>query len=104
MAPLETLKSALPSTPNSKGRKRPLSPSSSSDTSDEERASIRRNIEQLECRTIFNLGVDQVDVLEIVASLLREYSDKDYYAYERGENWHVGLGSRATLLVDAQGR
>jgi hypothetical protein len=77
---------------------------SSSDTSEEEKATRRRNIEQLECQTTFNLALDRVNILETVASLLREYSRDDYYAYERGDEWHVGLGSRATLLVSPDGK
>jgi salicylate synthetase len=36
--------------------------------------------------------------------LLQKYQKDDYYAYERGELWHVGLGSHASLLIDAKGQ
>lgn len=56
--------------------------------------------------TTFSLTLDHVDALETVFTLLRHHSHKhdDYYAYERGEFWHMGLGSQATLLIDSQGQ
>ncbi|KJZ73145.1 hypothetical protein HIM_07529 [Hirsutella minnesotensis 3608] len=38
-----------------------------------------------------------------VHAILSAYKDSDYYAYERGDCWHIGLGRRASLSLDAAG-
>lgn len=65
---------------------------SSASSTDEEHRTRRREMEQAEVRTSFNLDLEHTDVLETVASLLRAYENDDYYAYEREGTWHVGLG------------
>ena len=44
------------------------------------------------------------DRLETVVSLLTKHQEKDYFAYELENVWHVGLGSHASLRVDATGK
>lgn len=41
--------------------------------------------------------------LKAVVKLLTAFSHEDCYAYERESTWHVGVGSLATLVVDATG-
>jgi salicylate synthetase len=48
-------------------------------------------------------AVENYDHLEVVASLLTKYSNQDYFAYERGDVWHVGLGSHASLRINPSG-
>ncbi|KAK8915734.1 Salicylate synthase [Metarhizium anisopliae] len=43
------------------------------------------------------------DDLAIVARLLDASKDSDYFAYERENKWHLGIGSRASLFVDSTG-
>ncbi|KAF4458952.1 ADC synthase [Fusarium albosuccineum] len=53
--------------------------------------------------TTFTLLPSQSGLLEIAVKLLNDHRHGDYYAYERGELWHVGLGSRSSLLVNPSG-
>lgn len=43
------------------------------------------------------------DRLETTVSLLNKYKRLEYFAYERKNVWHVGLGSRTSLRVDPKG-
>jgi salicylate synthetase len=47
--------------------------------------------------------VENYDHLEAVVSLLTKYNNRDYFAYERGDVWHVGLGSYASLRINPSG-
>jgi salicylate synthetase len=47
--------------------------------------------------------VENHDHLEAVVSLLTKYNNRDYFAYERGDVWHVGLGSYASLRINPSG-
>ncbi|KAK7428457.1 hypothetical protein QQZ08_005076 [Neonectria magnoliae] len=53
--------------------------------------------------TTFTLLPGQSGLLEIAVKLLNDHRQGDYYAYERGDLWHVGLGSRSSLLVSPSG-
>ncbi|KAM4057423.1 chorismate binding enzyme [Hirsutella rhossiliensis] len=44
------------------------------------------------------------DPLEATVALLNSYRDDDYYAYEHGDTWYIGLRSHASLVVDPDGR
>ncbi|OJJ42125.1 hypothetical protein ASPZODRAFT_147751 [Penicilliopsis zonata CBS 506.65] len=46
----------------------------------------------------------QADALDIVVSVLARHKTDDYYAYERGEKWYMGLGNQASLVVDSEAR
>ncbi|KVT08788.1 hypothetical protein WT24_16260 [Burkholderia sp. MSMB1078WGS] len=46
----------------------------------------------------------QHGVLPIIESLLHHYAHKDLYVYERGERWYVGIGAKASLVVDSDGK
>ncbi|KAG8425775.1 hypothetical protein J3459_009696 [Metarhizium acridum] len=43
------------------------------------------------------------DDLAIVTRVLNASKGSDYFAYERENKWHLGIGSRASLFVDATG-
>ncbi|CAG8902760.1 unnamed protein product [Penicillium egyptiacum] len=45
----------------------------------------------------------QAHALETVVSVLARHKTDDYYAYERGENWYIGIGSQASLVLDSKG-
>src|ERR1700753_3105071 len=75
-----------------------------SDISEDERVASRKGVLKAECYTRFDLVLERADIVETVASLLRSHGNDDYYAYERGDYWYVGLGSRMTLLVDSEGK
>lgn len=51
----------------------------------------------------FTLSNGRADALETVVALLRKHKNKEYFAYERGDFWHIGIGSFATLVVDSKG-
>ncbi|KAJ5959112.1 uncharacterized protein N7479_006262 [Penicillium vulpinum] len=46
----------------------------------------------------------QADVLETVVEVLSKHKKDDYYAYERGEYWYIGIGSRSSLVIDSKGQ
>ncbi|KAJ5686159.1 hypothetical protein N7536_008778 [Penicillium majusculum] len=46
----------------------------------------------------------QANVLETVVEVLSNHKTDDYYAYERGEYWYIGIGSRSSLVIDSQGQ
>ncbi|KAJ5518480.1 hypothetical protein N7453_000902 [Penicillium expansum] len=46
----------------------------------------------------------QADVLETVVEVLSKHQNDDYYAYERGEYWYIGIGSRSSLAIDSKGQ
>lgn len=46
----------------------------------------------------------QANVLEAVVEVLSNHKTDDYYAYERGEYWYIGIGSRSSLVIDSQGQ
>lgn len=43
------------------------------------------------------------DRLETTVNLLTKYNNQDHFAYERGDTWHLGLDSHASLSVDPKG-
>ncbi|KAJ5383365.1 hypothetical protein N7517_001276 [Penicillium concentricum] len=47
---------------------------------------------------------NQADVLETVVEVLSKHQNDDYYAYERGEHWYIGIGSRSSLVIDSKGQ
>lgn len=44
------------------------------------------------------------DVLDILGRLLRRHGGDHYYAYERKDRWHVGLGVESALSIAPDGR
>lgn len=46
----------------------------------------------------------QANILETVVEVLSNHKTDDYYAYERGEHWYIGIGSRSSLVIDSQGQ
>ncbi|KAH6664233.1 putative salicylate synthetase [Halenospora varia] len=51
----------------------------------------------------FDLPLDSAGSLEHVVNLLAKQDTADYYAYERGSTWYVGIGSYASLVIDHKG-
>ncbi|KAJ5876305.1 uncharacterized protein N7529_001889 [Penicillium soppii] len=47
--------------------------------------------------------ISQAHALETVVSVLARHKTDDYYAYERGENWFIGIGNQASLIFDSKG-
>lgn len=43
------------------------------------------------------------DALERVVALIARHRQDDYFAYEREEDWFIGLGNQKTLLIDSKG-
>jgi salicylate synthetase len=41
--------------------------------------------------------------LETAVALLDYYSKNNYYVYERGDTWYLGLGAHASLVLDPKG-
>lgn len=41
--------------------------------------------------------------LEIVVNLLTTYRHRDYFAYEQGQRWYIGLGRESSLTIDPSG-
>ncbi|KFG84161.1 salicylate synthetase [Metarhizium anisopliae] len=56
-------------------------------------ANVRTNIP-------FKLG----NTIQVVCAILDAFNKSDYYAYERGDCWHIGIGSRASLHLDPTGK
>lgn len=54
-------------------------------------------------KTSVSIHLEHSNSLELVVALLSSYKNNDYFAYERGEVWHLGIGSCASLMVDAKG-
>ncbi|KAM0330205.1 hypothetical protein ACHAQA_004379 [Verticillium albo-atrum] len=52
----------------------------------------------------FTYPSDSGKPLERAASLISTLGTRDYYTYERQGQWHIGIGSRATLTVDPSGQ
>ncbi|PYH49750.1 putative salicylate synthetase [Aspergillus saccharolyticus JOP 1030-1] len=53
--------------------------------------------------TTITLTPGKFDALERVAGLLRARMSDNYFAYERGGEWHLGLGCHSSLVVDSKG-
>ncbi|KAI9148710.1 Salicylate synthase [Paramyrothecium foliicola] len=51
----------------------------------------------------FTLHEELAGLLESVVHLLNSNRHSDYYAYERGSHWHIGLGNRSLLVVHSTG-
>ncbi|KVE24482.1 salicylate synthase [Burkholderia singularis] len=43
-------------------------------------------------------------VLPLIEALLNHYANEDQYVYERGPCWYVGIGAKASLMIDSDGR
>ncbi|KAE8385483.1 ADC synthase [Aspergillus alliaceus] len=54
--------------------------------------------------TTITLTPGKADILETVCIVLEKHKDGDYYAYEREDNWHIGIGCHSSLLVDSEGK
>lgn len=48
--------------------------------------------------TIKCTHTDNDDALEKVVSILRKHKDEDYYTYERGGIWYIGLGCQVNII------
>lgn len=55
-------------------------------------------------KTSVEVSPSHRNLLETAVALLTNYKSDDYFAYERGETWHIGIGSHASLLVDSVGK
>jgi salicylate synthetase len=55
-------------------------------------------------RYLEKLTVEQQNVLPMIERLLHRYADEDHYVYERGPRWYVGIGAKASLTIDADGK
>ncbi|KAG2421239.1 hypothetical protein HFD88_000855 [Aspergillus terreus] len=42
--------------------------------------------------------------LETAVTLLSHYSNENYYVYEHGDKWYLGLGAYASLVLDPNGK
>ncbi|PWY84762.1 salicylate synthetase [Aspergillus heteromorphus CBS 117.55] len=42
--------------------------------------------------------------VNLVTTLLKNHQGHDYYAYERGDCWYVGLGASKSLVIDSRGQ
>lgn len=42
--------------------------------------------------------------LDVVVAILTKHQGSDYYAYENGDSWHIGLGSHTSLVVGPDGK
>ncbi|KAL3471099.1 ADC synthase [Aspergillus californicus] len=42
--------------------------------------------------------------LETAVALVDHYSKDNYYVYERGDRWYLGLGAHASLVIDPNGQ
>ncbi|KAH8424493.1 uncharacterized protein LDX57_002244 [Aspergillus melleus] len=51
----------------------------------------------------FPLNPKQKGFVERVSVVLAKFKGEDYYAYEQHGAWYLGLGTQASLLVDAKG-
>lgn len=51
----------------------------------------------------FKLDPGQFQLVDLAVKVLKNFEQRDYCAYERYGLWHIGLGSRASLSVDAAG-
>lgn len=59
-------------------------------------------MEQMDRLVVYLPG--RSDRLETTVGLLAQHRNQDHYAYERGDTWHVGLGSHASFRVDPSGK
>ncbi|RAL12897.1 putative salicylate synthetase [Aspergillus homomorphus CBS 101889] len=54
-------------------------------------------------RTSITLTPGKPAALERVIEILREHKNGDCYAYERGGEWYLGIGTHSSLAIDATG-
>lgn len=54
--------------------------------------------------TTFPIPSGSITALECVANILKSFPDGDYYAYERDDVWHLGIGTDASLYLDHAGK
>jgi salicylate synthetase len=48
--------------------------------------------------------VEQQSMLPMIERLLHRYAYEDHFVYERGLRWYVGIGAKASLTIDADGK
>ncbi|KAJ1328971.1 salicylate synthetase [Microdochium nivale] len=51
----------------------------------------------------FKLAPVQLQLVDLAVNLLKNFEQRDYYAYERFGQWYIGLGSKSSLSVDPAG-
>ncbi|KXJ92529.1 ADC synthase [Microdochium bolleyi] len=52
----------------------------------------------------FKLTPGQFPLVDLAVKVLKNFDQRDYYAYERFGHWYIGLGSRSSLSIDPAGK